>query len=371
MTYYTIRWPLLLILSVIGGYFLANFFSKLTNINILSAIAWGFKSKVSIGKGFPVRLFPFMAFLFYPILFIGLTSYLETPLQIFQMKNHHVGGLIGYRDGMKAQVYDPSIGSYIEYEHLNPPFAANKFTEVFKVVLFYKYRPSSKYYKDTSLFSLTSQVLTLIVIAVGLLMVYISLYGLAEAYIGENNLQIKLSHHSIVQKFHEITGMPVLKVMVIALSIYVFLLIAGAISVKILRNYYTGLYISQQQELRTKVLNNILNTETLKGTVIRRHYEQKSKFHREGFRDNTGHLVNRGGKTTYYELPVFTVEFKNLAPIPVYLNVTTRPSNNAREDDERMSGLFRDRWDIIPSEMPQLDFTVNPDYTISLKRNNN
>ncbi|HUX95944.1 MAG TPA: hypothetical protein VMV47_09455 [Bacteroidales bacterium] len=55
-------------------------------------------------------------------------------------------------------------------------------------------------------------------------------------------------------------------------------------------------------------------------------------------------------------------------PLPAYINVTTRPSNNAREDEERLARYFSDEWKTIPNEMPELDFMINPDYSISLKR---
>ena len=44
MTYYTFRWPLFLILLVVGGYFLAHFFGTLAGINTFAAIAWSFGS---------------------------------------------------------------------------------------------------------------------------------------------------------------------------------------------------------------------------------------------------------------------------------------------------------------------------------------
>ena len=45
-------------------------------------------------------------------------------------------------------------------------------------------------------------------------------------------------------------------------------------------------------------------------------------------------------------------------------------SKSAREDEEILNGLFPDKWGDVPKAMAELDFTVNPDYSISLKGNN-
>jgi hypothetical protein len=68
-------------------------------------------------------------------------------------------------------------------------------------------------------------------------------------------------------------------------------------------------------------------------------------------------------------VPVYTVEFRDLIPIPVYLNVTPRPSPHAGEDEAMLSALFPDTEEKIPKEMPTLDFIVNPDYSVSLTGN--
>jgi hypothetical protein len=338
---------------------------------MFSAISWGIKSDVIIGERFPVCFLPFLAILFYPFLFTTVFLFLETPVKIYQMKNHHAGGLLGYSEEYKAQVYDPSRNAYIAYDHLYPPSAASKFTEAFKVVLFYKFRPAAKYYRDTKSLSISSQLTTLLVAAMGLVMVYISLYILAKAYIAENGLQIQLSHQSLAVKFHGITGIPPLNALLIALFIYVFVLGAGIISVKKIINHFKSLYASDQQTLKGKLLNSVSPMETITGRVIGRHYKTESRSHSEGAGDDTGHSVGRGGKTIYYTVDIFTVEFRDIIQIPVYLNVTTRPSKNAREDEEMLNSLFSDEWEDIPKEMPELDFIINPDYSISLKDNKN
>lgn len=375
MTYFKFRWLFFLGLFVVCGYYLLLFFSKLTGINIFSAVGWGFRSGISIGKGFPVWLLPFLAMLFYPFLFTAFFLFLEIPVHIYQMKNNHAGGLMGYSDGYDIRVYDPSRNAYFAYEYLDaPPAAASKFTDAFEVVLFYKFRPSSKYYKDTKLRSLSWQISILFMAILGLFMIYISLYTLAEAYIGENGLQIQLSHQSMAVKFQQITGVTALKALLIALSVYVLVLGAGIISVNKLNNHFKNLYASDQQALRSKLLNSVSPMETITGRVISRWYKTESRSHSEGSGDNTGNSAGRGGKTIYYTEDVFTVEFRDLIHIPVYLDLTILPSKSARQEEKMLNSLFPDEDEDesenedVPKKMVELDFIINPDFSVSLKR---
>lgn len=365
MTYFKFRWLFFLIIFVLCGYYLLLFCSKLTGIDFFSLIAWGFRFSESTG-GHPYRFFYIFGIIFYPLIAFAVLLFLETPVQIFQMKNHHAGGLLGYRDGSTVQVYDPSRNAYIAYEHLTPPPAASKFTKAFKVVLLYKYRPSSEYYRDIKLLSLSFQLQVLLVAAIGLVMVSISLYGLVDGYIEVNGLPIILSPDYLAIQFQENTGMPLVKALLIALFIYIFVLGAGIFSVGILRKQYRDLYSYHQQTLKSNLLNSISPMKTIKGTVIRRSHKEKSISIPAGSR---GNRFGRGSKTAYYYVPVFTVEFRNLIQIPVYLNVTTRPLKSAREDEEILNRLFSDdKWEDVPNEMAEFDFIVNPDYSVSLKR---
>jgi len=61
--------------------------------------------------------------------------------------------------------------------------------------------------------------------------------------------------------------------------------------------------------------------------------------------------------------------YKSGLQIPVYMNVTSRFSDNVREDEERLARFFPDKYESIQTEVQELDFTINPDYSISLKWN--
>jgi hypothetical protein len=336
-----------------------------------SAIDWAFSSGIQVGRGFPVWLLPFLAFIFYPLLFVPIFIFLETPVHFFRMKNHHVGGLLGYGDEYKAWVYDPSGKAYISYEHLTPPIAAGKFTESFSVVLFYKFRPSSKYYKNAKLKSLSSQLTMLFVAILGLLMISISLYLLADAYITENGLQIELSHQFLAEKFYQVTGVTLVKAMLITLSAYVCLLAICMIYFKVLNIRLKIHYSSDQRALRSKLLNSVSPEKTITGRVVSRQNETISIFKLKGYKEDKQLRNGQGSNTLYYTIPVFTVEFRDIIPIPVYLSLTTRSSKSARKDEKMLNSLFSDEWEDVPNKMPELDFIVNPDYSISLRKDVN
>ncbi len=359
MTYYTFRWPLFLILLVACGYFLANFFGTLVGINMFSAIAWGIRTNTAIGNDLPLRVLLLMVVLFYPFLFFAVFLFLETPAQILQLKGYHAGGLLGYRDGWKVHVYDPDRGAYIEYKNFTPLPAAKTFTKAFDVVLFYKYRPSSDQYRDTSLLGLGFYLPCLLVAAVMLFIVYLGLYTLAAEYLKASGEEISLSHQLMASRFHEVTGLSPVKALVIVLSVYALGMVLGLASVRTLVSRYKGLYVSYQDQLKYALLQRASPGDTITGTVVRRHYEEYR------YKD-TSSAVGRSGRWRSHRWPVFTVEFTGLIGIPVYLNLTTRPSERAAEDEGRLQKLFPDPLGVVPAERPELDFFVNPDYSISL-----
>ena len=359
MTYYSFRWPLFLILLVVCGYFLAHFFGELAGINMFSAIAWGVRTNASIGKGFPLRVLLLMVILFYPFFFTAVFLFLETPAQILQLKGYHAGGLLGYRDGWKVHVYDPDRGAYVEYKNFTPPPAAKTFTKAFDVALFYKYRPSSDQYRDTSLLGPGFYLTSLLVAAVSLFVVYMGLCALAVEYLKTSGPEISLSHQLMASRFHEVTGLAPVKALVIVLSVYTLGMVLGFASVRTLVNRYKGLYVTHRDHLRYALLQRVSPGDTITGTVVRRHYEERQ------YKD-TSRAVGRSGRWRSHKWPVFTVEFTGLTRIPVYLNLTTRPSERAAEDEERLQKLFPDPSTVVPAEKPELDFVVNPDYSISL-----
>ena len=360
MSYYSFRWWFFLIFFVVCGYYVLRFFGKLWDVDMYSIIAERFRA------GALGWLLLFTAALFYSVFIFGVFYFLETPVQIFHMKSHHAGGLLGYRDGWNAHVYDPSSNAYVAYEHLNPPLAADKFTEAFETVLLYKRGPSSKYYQDTSLLSLSFFLQALVGAAVGLVVLYFILYIMVESGKGPKIKPLSLTalSHQVAQ-FHKITGMPLVKALLIALSVYLAVLGAGVVSVKMLISHYKELYSTPRQVLKSTLLKSVSPDDTIRGRVIKRHYVEKAYIDTRRGRVDVG----PSGKWRHYKVPVFTVEFRNLIHIPVYLNVTTRPSENAREVEDLLNSFFPNQWDVTPEKTPKLDFTVNPDYSISLKGN--
>lgn len=351
-----------LFLLTVGGYYVLWFFSKLAAINMFSVMAWGFRAN-RIGKDFPSVVLVIMAFLSHIMLFVAVYNFYTIPAQISDLKNSHAGGLLGYRDiGLQTKVYDPSQNTYIAYDYFGAPFPANKFAETFEVILLYKLY-SSDYYQNTEHLGLLWNLMGLITGAVGLVWMYLSLYVLADRYIKLNNLPYELSHYYMFAQFRKIVGMPLGTALAIILSVVVFIMGSGVLSVKNLMDHYRELYASHQKTLRNELLNKISPGDTVTGVVIRRFWHQEREDYTTGESDDIG---GKRTHTRYYTFLDYTIEFKNLIQIPVYLNLILPETGRHTEGIDELDRLFPDKRTVIPNEMKEFTFTVNPDYSISL-----
>jgi hypothetical protein len=359
MNYFRFRWKLFPILLVVSAYFFVQFFGTVAGVDMFSVIRWGLGSGGEVGKGFPVFLLLLIPAVFYLMAFMAVFVFLETPAQILQLKGYHAGGLLGYQDGWKVHVYDPDQGRYVEYRNFTPPPAAKTFKKAFPVVLFYRYRPSSNLHRDTSLLGPGFYLASLLTAAVSLFMVYMTLYLLAAEYLEAGDPPIELTHQLMASRFQEVTGLAPLQALWIVLAVYALGMAAGMISVRVLVHQYKSRYVSQRDELRYALMQRVSPGGTIRGTVVRRHYEEQQ------YRD-TSSAVGRAGRWRTQRWPVFTVEFTGLIRVPVYLHLTTRPSERALEDEARLQRLFPDPRSVVPKESPEFEFVVNPDYSISL-----
>lgn len=359
MNYFRLRWKLFPILLVVSAYFFVQFFGNVAGVDMFSAIRWGVGSGGEIGKGFPVLLLLLIPAVFYFLAFAAVFVFLETPAQIFQLKGHHAGGLLGYRDGWKVHVYDPDRGAYVEYQNFTPPPAARTFKKAFPVVLFYRYRPTSDLYRDTSLLGPGFYAMSLLTSAVSLFMVYICLYLVAAEYLKAGDPPVDLTHQMLALRFQEVTGLAPLTALWIALALYALGMAAGMISVRVLVHQYKSRWVPQQDELRYALMQHVSPGQTIRGTVVRRHYESTQS-------KDTSRAVGREGRWRTERWPLFTVELTGLIRVPVYLNLTTRPSERALEDEGKLQQLFADPSTVLPKESPEFAFLVNPDYSISL-----
>lgn len=361
MAYTNLRIILYLILLPVSGYYILKLFGKLAGINMFSAMAWAFRTKKP--KGYEsVRPLFYGAIFLYLLAFTLLFVFLDSiPRQIFYMNKYHAGGLLGYRDaGLQARVYDPSRRDYVAYTNITAPLPANKFTETFEVVLLYK-PPSSDYYQDTEMLSLPINIAVVFSIAFILFAVYGILYKLTEDYIDQNSVRKKLSHHFMADRFRKIVGLPPWKALMIFLSVLVLIIGISAISVKRLINHYSDLYGSHQKMLRSALLKKVSPRGTVTGYVIRRFKTQESESHStEGADGRTRQ------ETKYYTVLHYTVEFRDLIHIPVYLDLAF---HRRGAEVAMLDKPFRDTMTVVPHYFKEYAFIVNPDYSISLKGN--
>ncbi len=347
-----------LILLPVSGYYLLKLFSKLTGINMFSAMAWAFSAPSSGRDSVRVLFYGviFSYILAFTLLFVFLIS---IPKEIHYMNKYHAGGLLGYNDaGLKSMVYDPSEGDYVDYKMVMTPLPAGKFTETFEVILFYK-TPSSEYYQATGMMSLPVNITVAFFILCILSAVYGMLYKLAEDYIDKNNVKKKLSYRIIVNRFKKITGLHPWKALTIFLSLLVLIIAISAISVKRLINHYTELYGSHQKTFRSALLKKVSPGDAVTGHVIRRFWTQESETETtEGARGKVHQ------KTKYHTVLHYIVEFRDLIQIPVYLDLVY---DIMSDDIAMLDKPFPDATATVPKYFKEYPFIVNPDYSISLR----
>jgi len=346
-----VRTAVIISLMAVSAYLLLMFFGRLVKVDMFSAIIESNSRTLFLIILMISHIVSFLLLYVFFVLF---------PLRVFDMNKHHAGGLSGYMDqsAWDASVYDPVKGTYVKYPNIHAPSPAEKFTGIFEVVSFYK-SPSDEYYQDTDSLGFVNNLIASILGFLFLVGIYFILYNTAKEYIASNVLHIKLSHAVIASRFRSITGLSPVMALIILLSITVIFFGWSVISAKTVRQHYRGLYASHQQTLRNAVLKKATPGETLTGHVIRRFYISVS--------DTTTEEKLRGTrtKTRYYHVPVYTVEFRDLIHIPVYLSL--RYMENEERDE--LNRHFPDPKAVMPKYMKDYSFTVNPDYSISLMKN--
>jgi len=334
-------------LIVLSAFFTIKFFGKLAGIDIFSAMG----SAKGISAGFIV--FYITAFMLFYMFFFLL------PSRVLDMKNYHAGGLSGYRDsGNKIMVYDPSQERYVGYVQYFAQLPADKFTETFKVVSLFKL-PSDDYYQDTETLGLGNNLIASICGLIMLAVVYIILFLIARDSAEARVAPVELTHRIIATRFNTIVGVAPLKALIILLSFMALFFGFNVISVKKIIGHYRGLYASPRQALMDELLKKVSPGKTLTGTVTLRFKERKSEH------DSDYSEKRDRGVTTYYTVLHYTVEFKDLLRIPVYL---TLELNDGREEVKILDGQFANRKAVAPKNLKEYAFIVNKDYSISLKR---
>lgn len=343
------RLLVMLILFPVFAWLILYFSGKLAGFSMFTASADAF------GRN-SMRALPIVGIVIYFSAYILFFVFFQNPVQIYEVNRNHIGGLHGYMDhGLQSVIFNPSENRYIKYPQLSPSLPGSKFTDTFKVKVLYK-ASTSEYYNDTAPMSLGAILMEIILGSLMLCILYIILFNIAQGYYEGRDL----THRIIASRFHEVTGLAPLKALAVVLALFAVISLAGIISVHRIESHYAGLYTPQQEKLKNLLLHKVSPGDTVTGTIIRRF---------KGYESQTVTTEGPGdrmrSKDSWYTMMHYTVEFRDLVHIPVYLDIAYADGS---EEAKELDKLFIDRKTYIPEHTKELDFTVNKDYSISLKK---
>lgn len=356
MTYFKLRILILLLVMPVSTYFLFKFFTRLTGVNISSAAALAFKFDSDV----PVllRVSSFLGFFMFLCIIMALLLYVETPKKMSDLEKYHTGGLMGFNtEYMHTRLYDPAEGAYKEYYFWGSSTVPEKFTETFETVILFK-PPSQEYYEDTSQFGLGANVTRLVIILFLTPITYIFLFIMATFYNEYKGINVKPDHRAIAENFRELAGMPWWKAAVIMFSVLLIITAISSIWVESKKNGLRKRYIPQQQEMRSMLMEKVKPGDTLRGRVILRFKESVDQSYTEETAKGTR------TKKSYYHIMNYTVEFRDILRIPVYLNLPLYPGG---EESSLLEKSFTKKYSTEPEYVKEYSFKVKDDYSVSLK----
>jgi hypothetical protein len=349
-----LRVLLYLILFAATSYYIINFFSRLTGINMFSAYAWSLQTP----GGAPMFLFPLTAGICFTMSFSVMIALLRVPSQVVDLKNNNVCGLIGYRDAQSMLwLYDPPGNAYISYNDNTFQAAPERFTDLFKIVLLYK-GPGDKFYYDTEFLGLSPNLSRVFFIVLFLSLIYPLLYYLAGFYIKYHCLDAELTHQSMLTRYREIAGIHPAFAGAIAIALLLAVPVYSMVSVNKLMSRYMNTQGVQGDRLKNEVLKNASPGTVLKGSVILRRVNIESV-------DTTDkESLNRRRTHSHSATYIYTVKFQNLTEIPVYLRM---PIDYGDEKMKMLEKAFPDQKTASPDSVKEYDFIVNDDYSVMVK----
>lgn len=356
MTYLKLRILIIIILMAVSSYYLFKFFTRISGVSIPSAAAAAFRFDSSV----PVllRVSAFMGFFMFLCITVVFFLYLETPKKMLELDKYRTGGFMGYYTGdMHTMLYDPGEGAYKDYYFWGGPSVPGKFTETFETVLIFK-PPSQEYYEGTSELGFAGKLTLLFILLFTIPALYIFLFIMAELYVKYKYLPVKPDHRVIAENFREITGMPFWKAAIILFSVLLVISAITAIWTELINRSYMKQFIPQQQALKSTIMEKVTPGSTLRGKVILRFIESMDQ--------STTEETARGVRTqkSYYHVMNYTVEFRDILRVPVYLNL---PLNPGSEESALLEKPFTKKYGADPEYVKEYSFLVKDDYSVSLK----
>lgn len=356
MTYFKLRILIIIILMAVSSYYLFKFFTRISGVSIPSAVAAAFRFDSSV----PVllRVSALMGFFMFLCIIMVFFLYIETPKKILELDKYRTGGFMGYHTGdLHTVLYDPGERAYKDYYYWGGPSVPEKFTETFETVLIFK-PPSREYYEGTSELGFGGNLTLLFILLFCIPALYIFLFIMAEFYVKYEGLPVKPDHRVIAENFREITGMPFWKAAIILFSVLLVLSAITAIWATVLNRNYMKPFIPEQQALRSTIMEKVTPGSTLRGKVILRFKESVDQSYTEE--------TARGTRTqkSYYTMMNYTVEFRDILRVPVYLYLRLYWDT---DESRLLEKPFTEKNSAEPEYAKEYSFIVNPDYSVSLK----
>jgi hypothetical protein len=333
-----------------GAYYSLRFFSKLSEINMITAYRWGFKAK---------RFELVLTFiLFYIFAFIMVASFVQRPIMIANVKVAHVGGLLGYQsDEYEMQVFDLEQNEYIEYKNYSPLPTATSFKDVFRVISMYK--PfGADYYMNVTDMGFFPTVMIILIGAIGLVLMYFILYGLAQMYVTKNRLSNTITHQSIAEKFRQVVRLPFKKVLLYMLLVVGVLTFISGKTVHEIGNKYKQRFLTDQEAFRSQLEVKVSPGDILTGRVQRRTFDIIKVYNRSDSRDVDD--------AEYYKMAYYVIEFEGLLRIPVYLGMTFYHEGELSDTVKKLDAVFPDEKATVADQRMTFSFQVDEDYSVSL-----
>lgn len=351
-----IRFVLFLFLFTLNFLYILQLFSRLTGIDMFSAAAWSLKSKM-ITRGrmkAESAMFPIVAPVCFLMAFIFFFLLLGIPSKVVNLKKNYICGLMEYKDSVNMiHIYDPLKEMHNTYYSSTSLYQPDNFKDVFSEVMLYK-NPYREYYEEPGIMGIAGNLLSILTIAGFMAAVYALLYLMASIYNDENK-KTGITHKIIRKRFVEISGITPGIFMAVALF---FLLIIPAYSFISVKNL-TGIYSGHKMRLRNELMRNVSPGKSVHGIVIQRYRGLKRE-------EDVSYSDTRKRETSVRSYPVYgyTVKFSNLTEIPVYLNMEIYPGT---EEANILGKDFTGEVSVTPAFFNEHEFTVNDDYSVSLK----
>ncbi|MDH4162199.1 MAG: hypothetical protein OEW15_05855 [Nitrospirota bacterium] len=342
-------------------------FSRLSGVDAFEVVSWQ-----ASRRQLPILLV--MGF-FYLFSMICLMVLMEMPVTLVAMNSTHEGALRGYTDASGVKLYAPADKDYRIYPRRNYVPAAERFSDAFDVVAFYR-SPRFDWWEDADAQVRKPWMGALVLFFICLIFVacYMVLYTYTVEYLGTHDPSRTLTYGEIHARFRPITGLSFPLIAGIAIAVVMTPWFLGGYMVHKIKSGYQEQFGHLQKELRSELLANAAPGREITGKVVARTigYEQELMTEAEASRRGGGN------KWKTVSLLIYTIEFPDLIRhTPIYLSITRPNAANdpvvqkleALAPQKEKPGSEQTGGEARPLEQGQTrtaKFLVNDDTSVSL-----